>query len=205
MLFRGTNDDRFVSILQNHIRNTYECAMVLDELFNGRERELNLKKMISHEHEGDSLAGDAHRLLAHTFISTYFELDDIMRLIDQLDNIVDAMKDASVLVDDYGVIDMKPEASHFTKIISQMVAILRNELEDLPKIKLSKLQETAREIKVLEERADAILRETRRTLVKEKPELFVVWKDIFERLEKSTDHCRRLMNTLSSVVLKNPY
>lgn len=210
MAFFGKNNDaKFQMIFEEHLTNTKHCAPIVVCIFEGNLDSKTARSRVQElEHEGDRLTGEAYTLLAKTFI-TSLDKEDIEKLVSALDDIIDSMKVAVILKDEYelGVLE---SAVNLTKIISEMLEELVPLVFNLgqrgvKKLTSESIAKTMVILKQLEERADVVRYSALGNLSKS-PSInaknMLKWKNILDELEKVTDHEKRIANIISSIVLK---
>ena len=141
------------------------------------------------EHEGDRITAELLGLVNSQFI-TPMEPDDIFHLAGAIDDVVDAIENATELLGLYDVEQPTRQSIEQCAILVAAVTVLAELLSTL-KGKRGSTPEIA-EIKRLEDEGDAA---TRRAIgglfVDERIDPIVVirWKDIYEALEAAIDAC----------------
>lgn len=218
ILAGGANDRKFLQIFEQHALNTHECSKALASLFKDTPfgDYQAIERVIHFEHLGDKLTKDAHLLLDDTFI-TKIDKADIVHLITELDNTIDLMKEAALLIHDYNLTSGRPEATELTEIIIQITALIPPCITRLTDLDLAQHKNQVIAIKVLEEKADKILRRVRQNLSQETealPEslsahaalhdvlMLLRWEKVCEALEEVTDHSEHVSHIISSIIRK---
>ncbi len=218
ILVGGSNDRKFLEIFEQHALNTHECAKALASLFGNTPfgDKQAIERVIKFEHLGDQLTKETHLLLDETFI-TKIDKTDIAHLITELDNTIDLMKEAALLIQDYNITAGRVEATELTEIIIQITALIPVCITRLTDLNLTEHKKQVIAIKVLEEKADKILRRLRNNLTQEIEALpapisghtilhdtlmLLRWEKVCEALEEVTDHSEHVSHIISSIIRK---
>jgi len=155
------------------------------------------------EHEGDRIASALLRAIEAQFVSPY-DPDDLVTLAFAIDDVPDAIENASELLGLYGV-EMP------TKHSLQLCRLLVGATAELEKL-LASLRErrgSAEEIvaiKAIEDEADTVARAARSGLFKDDridPVIVIRWKDIYEALEDAVDACETAAHRIGNILVKN--
>jgi uncharacterized protein len=154
------------------------------------------------EHRCDALTHDTIQRLHRTFV-TPFDREDLYALAAALDNVMDAIDHAAVLVRLYRITKVRPGARELTHTVSGSTARLHDALEALEKRK--PVQPHAVEINRLENEADRAYQEALQALfdTETDPILIIKWKEVFDMLELITDACEDVANVIEGVVVKH--
>lgn len=157
------------------------------------------------EAAADKITHETVAKLHSTFI-TPLDRDEIHQLIKNLDNVLDTIQDAAGTVVTYDLRRATPECVRFADIIlrackrmADAVALL-SDMSNGPAILAA-----CAEVNKLESEADLVLRESMSRLFREEADVreLIKQKAIYELLETVTDHCKKVANTLESIVLEN--
>lgn len=158
------------------------------------------------ERKGDAAGHDVFMAIATDFI-TPIEREDIISLTMNLDDILDYIEDVIQRFYIYNVDAMHPRARDFAIIISKACSTLQKAFGDFQNFKKSKkFKELVVEINDYEEEADRLFQETIRDLYtnhRDDPLYVLAWSEIFARMERCTDACEHVADTMRSVALKN--
>lgn len=158
------------------------------------------------EHKGDSVGHSVYLAIATDFI-TPIEREDIISLTQNLDDILDYIEDVIQRFYVYDIREMHPCTLQFAEIIRDACAALLKALEDFQNFKKSKkFKELVVKINDYEEQADRLRLDVGHELHTEHRDdpLYVMeWSEIFARMERCTDACERVADTMRSVALKN--
>jgi uncharacterized protein len=154
------------------------------------------------EHRCDALTHDTIQRLHRTFV-TPFDREDLYALASSLDDVMDAIDHAAVLVRLYQITKVRPSARDLTHTVSLGAARLHDLLEALESKK--PVHPHAVEINRLENEADRAYQEAIRVLFESEtdPILIIKWKELFDVLEQITDACEDVANVIEGVAVKH--
>ncbi len=158
------------------------------------------------EKAGDEMSHQIFSALAVDFI-TPIEREDIIAMTQNLDDVIDRME--SVLQRFYmlNVSSMHPRAGDFARLLLKSCNALRDAMHDFGDFKKSKrLQKLIISVGDVEEEADELFFRVVHDLYTDPnadPINVFVWDKIFKRMENAADACEHVMDTMSSVILKN--
>lgn len=136
---------------------------------------------------------------------TPIERDDIMALSTSLDDVMDGLDSVSNRFVMYGVKEKDDYITQFADILVRSAHQIRSAIQLLSEKKLLTIREHNIAIHGLENEGDTVLRESVTSLfanIKDPIEL-IKRKEIYERLEETTDCCEDVANTLESIVMRN--
>lgn len=158
------------------------------------------------EHETDNVTHRCIGALQKTFI-TPFDRADIHNLIKALDDIVDAIDEATSRIMLYEIKQMPEEVKALSQVIFQAIRSLREALPMLRKLTPDNEKAIKRAciaVHRFENDGDAILREALVRLFKDgsAPLDVIKWKEIFEHLEAATDRCEDVADIIQGVVIE---
>lgn len=142
--------------------------------------------------------------LNKTFI-TPIEREDIMALTTALDDVLDGMEASASRFDLYQMIERDEIVVLFADVIKSSTYEIQQAIRLLSQKKLLAIREHNVRVNELENSADDIYRNGVRALfanVKDPIEL-IKRKDIYERLEQTTDSCEDVAKQLESIVMRN--
>ncbi|EJW19407.1 DUF47 family protein [Paenibacillus alvei] len=142
--------------------------------------------------------------LNKTFI-TPIEREDIMALTTALDDVLDGMEASASRFDMYQMIERDEIVVLFADVIKRSTYEIQKAIRLLSQKKLLAIREHNVRVNELENSADDIYRRGVRALfadVKDPIEL-IKRKDVYERLEETTDSCEDVAKQLESIVMRN--
>jgi predicted phosphate transport protein (TIGR00153 family) len=155
------------------------------------------------EHKGDSITHEIFKGLNKVFI-TPLDREDIMELASKLDDVTDGIE-ASIARFDYLNIPSSDEImKEFSAVIVSSCQHILDAFKLLSKKKYMQIPEHTVKINSLENEGDRLMREGIRQifLAKKDPYQDFNLKEVYERLEQTTDACEDVANILESVVLR---
>jgi uncharacterized protein Yka (UPF0111/DUF47 family) len=142
--------------------------------------------------------------LNKTFI-TPIEREDIMALTTSLDDVLDGVEACASRFEMYHITEKDEYITLFADILVRSVHQIKNAIYLLTQKKLLAIREHCIALNELENQGDDVLRVSITTLfanVKDPIEL-IKRKEIYERLEQTTDYCEDVANTLESIIMRN--
>jgi predicted phosphate transport protein (TIGR00153 family) len=154
------------------------------------------------EHEGDRITGELIALTTSQFI-TPFDRDDLFVLAGAIDDVVDAIENATELLGLYDVDQPTKYALEQCRILVAAVEQLDQLLGSL-KGKKGSSPEIA-EIKRLEDDGDACTRRAVGSLFEDDridPQIVIKWKDIYESLEDAIDAVETCAHRIGNILVK---
>lgn len=180
-----------------------KSAILLNELFTDPthpDKYVNAIKEI--EHEADEITHEIMMRIDQSFV-TPLDREDIHLLATRLDNVVDLMDGTARRVKMFHLTDRKEPAKELTRILAQAAELIAQGVSALKDSK--KVQLIGRQIKLLEEEADAVYSEAVGALFEGTPNALEVikWKELYDNIEHAIDEAEDVLNVLESVSLKN--
>jgi len=172
------------------------------------QREKLANDVINAERAADRVTHEVNRMLHKTFI-TPIDREQIHRLIDAMDDIVDLLQDTTETMSLYDVRAMTEEVLRLGDISARCCERVQHAVSLLPKINEGEVAEaaikTCEEIDKLESDADRVMRAAMSKLFREEPDVreLIKLKTIYELLESISDRCEDVANLIEGVVLEN--
>ncbi|MFC4102176.1 DUF47 domain-containing protein [Paenibacillus xanthanilyticus] len=142
--------------------------------------------------------------LNKTFI-TPIEREDIMALTTSLDDVLDGIEACASRFEMYHITEPDEYITLFADNLLRSAQQIKKAIYLLTEKKLLAIREPSIAINELENQADDILRVCIKSLfanVKDPIEL-IKRKEIYERLEQTTDYCEDVANTLETIIMRN--
>jgi predicted phosphate transport protein (TIGR00153 family) len=157
------------------------------------------------EHEADQIIHNCLKALHKTFI-TPIDRDEIYQLVSRMDDIIDAITEASRCLSIYKITDATPTLKQLSQVLHQSVlkvAQIVNQLRDLKNA--DRILEACVEIHRLENEADELLSNALATLFEEETDVkkIIKWKEIYETLEGATDYCEDAADAVQAIILES--
>lgn len=162
------------------------------------------KEMKNFEHQGDEFTHTIITQLNKTFI-TPIERDDIMILIKRLDDVLDGIEACVSRFDMYDIVRSDMYIRKFGDCLRRSSLEIKSAIYLLTQKKLLAMQPHCVNLHELENEGDALMREGIKHLfrnVKDPVEL-IKYKELYERLEETTDSCEDVATALQSIIMRN--
>lgn len=179
---------------------------VIDEFTSAEAVHEIMPKAHEIENKGDAVGHRVFMALTTDFI-TPIEREDIISLTMNLDDILDYIEDVIQRLYVYDVSTMHEHAREFAVLIHKSCSTLQKALADFQNFKKSKkFKDLVVEINDYEEEADRLFMQIVRDLHtkhRDEPLYVIAWSEIFARMERCTDACEHVADTMRSVALKN--
>lgn len=188
----------------------YSCAasQLLHDIlvdFNTDTIEQRLDQMHNVEHSADIEKHEMMKKLVKEFI-TPIEREDIIALSQTIDDVTDAIEDVLIRLYMYNVKSIRKDALDFSSVILKCSEALKVCMEEFYNFnKSSLIHELIVKVNGYEEDGDKLYSTAVHNLFIENPEPtdIIVWKEIYERLEKCCDACEDVANVVESIIMKN--
>ena len=163
------------------------------------------------EHDGDDIVDEIHEVLDNSFIMR-FDINELMRLTDELDDVIDGMKKIATHINIYKahLSTLQPGALEMIRINERMVKSLHVLIGMLSekRLSLTGIREIVRTMDEAEAEADRIQADAERALVKQYTPAganrleFIGWDRLYQLLEETTDHSKHCGNLVLSLARK---
>ncbi|MBI4201790.1 MAG: DUF47 domain-containing protein [Chloroflexi bacterium] len=205
--FLMPRENRFFGLIRSSTNNLVEASLRLVDLMEHYEdvpeKVSEIKRL---EEVGDLIIHEIMRNLHRTFV-TPIDREDIALLGERLDDVVDAIEEASRYLVEYRIQQPTHEALELSRIIVCSTESLQQAMSKLHfhGAKLKSILPDTVEVNRLENEADQITSRANAKLFSngESPIELMKWRDIYEQLELATDRCEDVANVLEAVVLKH--
>jgi len=171
-------------------------------------REKHANEVGAAERAADKVTAEVHRLLHRTFI-TPLDRDQIHRLINAMDDVLDLLQDSAEVMSLYDLQHLSADVERLSEISVRCCARVQHVLTLLPKLKDAAVAEsvlkTCEEIDQLESDADRVMRSAMSALFREEPDTrqLIKLKAVYEHLESISDRCEDVANLVEGIVLEN--
>lgn len=196
----------FFGFFQRSADNIVAGAATLKQMIaSEKDRHSLLKILDDQEHVGDGITREVIELLHKTFL-TPIDREDIHRLCNKLDDIMDSIHTTGNRLTLYKIDSMPCEFENLSEMtlrsaeeLSKTVGLLRN-LKNTDAILQSCI-----EIGRLENEADELLNKVLRDIFHGNlpPQQMIQVKELLENLERTTDRCKDVAVIIQSIVLKH--
>lgn len=204
MLFAKKNDADFLQLLVKSSENTLEAAQMFRTAIMGDQPPASFYPQLKElEHKGDQITHQIYKGLNKVFI-TPIDREDIMELASKLDDVIDGIE-ASIARFDYLNINISDNyMKEFSAVIVASCQHILDSFKLLSKKKYLQISEHTVQINSLENDADRLMREGIREIFMNPKDPYHDFKlkEIYERLEETTDACEDVANILDSVIMR---
>jgi len=157
------------------------------------------------EHNADAEKHEMLRRLLKEFLPP-IEREDIIRLADQLDNVVDSIEEILMRLYMYNIKSIRHESFEFVRIISRCTETLKELMHEFPNFrKSSTIHKYIVELNDMEEEGDRLYTAALRRLYVESqdPIEVIAWTQVFECFENCCDVCEEVADIVESIIMKN--
>jgi uncharacterized protein len=205
-------EGNFFELFNEHGQHIAEGARafmaMVAEYGNVEQRERRAAEVGDAERAADKITAEVHRLLHRTFI-TPLDRDQIHRLINAMDDVLDLLQDSSEVMSLYDLQYLSEDVVRLSEISVRCCERVQHVLTLLPRLKDAKVAEsvlkTCEEIDQLESDADRVMRSAMSRLFREEPDTrqLIKLKAVYEHLESISDRCEDVANLVEGIVLEN--
>lgn len=196
----------FFDYFETASAHVLEAATLLQRLLDDYHDVDDVVAQISElEHKGDTVVHEVTNLLTRTLI-TPFDGDDIKRLIDALDDTLDAVNAAATSLSIYQISDVKEAAQRLAHLIVEGASEMRLAIAGLHDKKMyADVKKHVVQINTIENAGDRVREEALRELVKHRENVFdfIRWREIYDLLEQSTDRLEDAGDIIENVMIAN--
>jgi hypothetical protein len=205
-------DGNFFELFNHHGQHIAEGARAFLAMVQNygdvQARERHAGEVDAAERAADKITAEVHRLLHRTFI-TPLDRDQIHRLINAMDDVLDLLQDSSEVMSLYNLQNLSDDVLRLSEISVRCCDRVQYVLTLLPRLKEAKVAEsvlkTCEEIDQLESDADRVMRSAMSALFREEPDTreLIKLKAVYEHLESISDRCEDVANLVEGIVLEN--
>lgn len=205
-------DGNFFELFNQHGQHIAEGARaflaMVREYPDPVQRERYANQVGAAERAADKITAEVHRLLHRTFI-TPLDRDQIHRLINAMDDVLDLLQDSSEVMFLYDLQFLSEDVLRLSEISVRCCERVQNVLTFLPRLKdaevAASVLKTCEEIDQLESDADRVMRSAMSRLFREEPDTrqLIKLKAVYEHLESISDRCEDVANLVEGIVLEN--
>ncbi|RYX81149.1 DUF47 domain-containing protein [bacterium] len=200
-------ENRFFDWFEKGSTNLLFIAGSLQDLLDNYERlESKIRTISDAERQGDFISHEIQDLLVKTLI-TPFDQEDIRALYQSIDDVVDVIEQAAILLRLYKIEQPTESARQMAAIIvacAEEINIAMPLLRD--KKHFGVIPTHLREVHRLENEADTIRRNALEELVANHRDdwfEFMRWKEVYQLLERAANMCEDIADVLQTVLVKN--
>lgn len=197
-------DEEFFAMfgqLADHLQNS---AALLKQLLTDPRRIDELVEAIKREeHAADNLMRDIIQRINSTFV-TPIDREDIYHLASRLDNVIDLLDGTARRAQMFRVTEVRQPALLLADVVMRAASAIHHGVINIKKPAI--IDEKTRELKVLEEEADALYHAAIGELfdgsITDAIEV-IRWKEMYDKLEDAVDECEDVANVLEGISLKH--
>ena len=196
-------DELFFDMFDEIARRMSAAAKLLKQLFAEPSRiSEHVAAIKTIEHEADVITHDVIVRINRSFI-TPFDREDIHELASRLDDVIDLIDGTARRAVMFRITQPREPARQMADVIVRATASLEQAVVSIKKPKI--VMEKGTEVKALVEEGDAIYHAAVGALFDdgESPIEVMKWKELYDTLERTLDHCEDVANVLESIALKN--
>lgn len=202
---RAKKKDIFFQTLENMAETIVQAAdYFAKHVSNLKDVETFADDMKKFESQCDEYTHTIITELNKTFI-TPIERDDIMNLITRMDDVVDGLEATASRFYMYNLVDPDEYIVKFAEILRESAYEIQKAIRLLTQKKLLQMREYTIKLNELENQGDELLRVCIKELFAKvtDPIELIKKKELYERLETTTDNCEDVANTLESIIMSN--
>ena len=173
-------DEHFFDMFSQLAQRITTSATLLHELFSDPSRIAHFESAIKEvEHEADVLVYEVNARIDTSFV-TPLDREDIHRLANRLDNVVDLIDGTARRARMFHITETRQDALLLTAVLVKMAHKIEKSVKEMKKAKV--VAENGREIKLLEEEGDSLYHQAVGALFAGKPDPLDVikWKELFD-------------------------
>lgn len=200
---------QFFTLFNNHASLVVQGAAALVEMladYSANERrDAYVAKIQGLEKAADDVTHQTVALMHNTFV-TPFDRDQINKLIQRMDDILDLMQDTAESLMLYDVHVLTPEVSHLADLVHVCCLRVHDAVTKLSSMDNGpEILKICQEIDSLETDADRVMRAAISKLFREEQDVRQLFKlkAVYELLELTTDKCQDVALVIEGVVLEN--
>lgn len=157
------------------------------------------------EHQADEITHHCLDVLHKSFI-TPFHQEEIFRLINRMDDIVDCIDEASSNLQIYKIQKPTKEVQKLANLLvtaCEKVQVIAYALR-IRKKEFLHIRIECKSIKEIEHEADEVFSHALGNLFENEADIrqVIKWKEIYENIEESIDHCQDVANIIEGLLLE---
>jgi uncharacterized protein len=196
----------FFDFFEEHCAITLQAALQLEAMAKPDQGDFYAAadKIRRFENDADAVLHKCIKALRKTFI-TPFDRGQIHDLIKGLDDVIDAIDEASSRTVLYDIRELKPEAKEMFSLIVGAVRGLADALELMRNLKKEpSIKRLCIMVHRFEEEGDALNRAGLRGLFEKEtdPMIVIKWREIFDHLEDALDRCEDVADLIQGIIIE---
>jgi len=198
------NKTDFLQLLSDAAENTVQGALMFQEAMRGDKtpREF-LRPLKELEDKGDAIVHHLYAELNKVFI-TPIDREDIMELASKLDDVMDGLEATIARFDYLNIHFTDAYMRNFAAVLVESCQHIHASFKLLSQKKYMDITKYTVKINELENEGDRLMREGIREVFTQPKDPYHDFKlkELYERLEETTDACEDVANILDSMVLR---
>ncbi|MFD2672938.1 DUF47 domain-containing protein [Marinicrinis sediminis] len=198
------NDDRYLLVLLDAAENTLKGAQLFRTAMMGEKEPQTYNDAIKElENTGDTLTHDIFRQLNSIHIAP-LSREDILELAVLIDDIMDGIEATIARFDYLGIHYTNEVMRQFSEILVASCEHVYEAIKLLTNKKFLQIRQHTVQVNALENDGDRLMREGIADIFKNRKDPYhdFALKEIYERLEQTTDACEDVADVLESIVLR---
>jgi len=200
------SEENFFELFEQISDHVVEAAECLHDVMGRYERlPLAVEKIDDIEHAADNVVHEAVRRLNTTFVTpALFDREDIYRIVERLDDIVDQTKGAIDRLSIFNIAEPTDRCRELADLLLEAAKALQANMHNIADIQPQQ-DEYVAEINTLENQADVVHRAALSELFEYEgdPRHIMKWLLIYQFVEGAIDGCEEAANLVEAVVVKN--
>ncbi len=201
----------YFKMIEDQVKKCAEASALMEEILcNYDYNNITTQKQTMHEieHEGDRMYREILSKLYAEFI-TPIDQEDILRLVQLIDDIADALDEVIMKCYMYYVTELPQYAPEFAKVINRCVNHLYDAAKELKGFKKpDKIKENLDKVYAVESEADALYEKAMRDLFNRHPQpvaadVLIVSKSLYDSMENCCDLCEVASDVIEQIIIKN--
>ncbi|MBP3436649.1 MAG: DUF47 family protein [Clostridia bacterium] len=202
------NKNDYFKLIEEQMSFPVAAADLLQEIFaNATNENIDVYRTQIHkiEHQADTVHHDILGRLSTEFI-TPIDQEDILRLVQLIDDITDALDETVIDMYKYCVAKMPSSAADFCGHVIACVKALDNAIKELKNFKKPELlRKLLIEVNTEESTADVAYNTIIHQLFMEEENAKVLFaqKEVFDSLEKCCDLCEDAADIIEQIIMRN--
>ncbi|MEB3101304.1 DUF47 domain-containing protein [Ferviditalea candida] len=203
MLFRKKEEIDFFQLFIRSAENSFKASNLFREAIMGTNPASYLSQIKELENIGDELTHQIFRGLNKSQVSPLAR-EDIMELTLRLDDVIDGLEATISRFDYLNVQHTDKYMREFSEVLMNSCDHLVSAFKLLSNKKYMQIKEHIVEINSLENEGDRLMREGIREIFTRPKDPYHDFKlkELYERMEQTTDACEDVANVLESIVLR---
>ena len=196
-------DEGFFNLFDGLATRMTRSAALLNALFTEPTRLDQYAGQIKElEHQADEITHEIMSRIDRSFV-TPLDREDIHLLATRLDNVVDLMDGTARRAQMFHLADRRDPAKDLTRVLLQATEAIAQAVTSIKDPQAVAL--IGRDVKKLEEEADAIYSSAVGALFEGTPDALEVikWKELYDNIEHAIDEADDVLNVLESISIKN--